>query len=92
VEADAFVVGDALVVGFGDELQVGDPGRRHRWRLGCLGSGLGVGVAGDQVRHRGSVGAAAVADVDLFEVERGEHQLDLASGQRRLDLVGVAVQ
>ena len=33
-----------------------------------------------------------MAHLDLLEVERGEHQLDLAAGQRGLDLVGVAVQ
>jgi hypothetical protein len=33
-----------------------------------------------------------VTDLDDLQVERGEHQLDLASGQRGFDLVGVAVQ
>ena len=33
-----------------------------------------------------------MADLDRLEVERGEHQLDLAADQRRVDLVAVAVQ
>ena len=80
-----------LVVGVGDQVQVGDPGRRCRCRLGCFGAGFRVGVAGDHVRHRRAV-APAVADVDVLEVERGEHQLDLAADQDGVDLVGVAVQ
>ncbi len=42
VEADAFLGGDLLVVGVGDQVQVGDPGRRCRGRLGCLGAGFRV--------------------------------------------------
>jgi hypothetical protein len=30
VEPDPFIAGDLLLVGVGDQLQVGDPGRRRR--------------------------------------------------------------
>jgi hypothetical protein len=36
VEADAVIVGDLVLVGVGDQLQVGDPGRWCWWRFGCL--------------------------------------------------------
>jgi hypothetical protein len=55
VETDAFVGGDLLVVGVGDQLQVGDPGRRGRDPFRRLGPGFRVGVAGDPVRHRAAV-------------------------------------
>ena len=92
VEADAFVGGDLLVVGVGDQVQVGDPGRRRRGRLRCFGAGFRVCVAGDLERHRVPVAVVAVADLDVFEVERGEHQLDPPADQGGFDLVGVAVQ
>jgi hypothetical protein len=57
-----------------------------------LGFGFGVGVAGDGVRHRFSVALVAVADLDGFQVERGEHQLHFAPDQGGIDLVGVGVQ
>src|SRR5207248_9550917 len=47
----------------------------------CLRPGFRVGVAGDHVRHRGAVAAAAVTDLDDLQVERGEHQLDLARSE-----------
>jgi hypothetical protein len=60
--------------------------------VGGFWSGLGVGVAGDVEGHGEPVAVVVVADLDAGQVERGEHQLDLASDQRGLDLVGVAVQ
>ncbi len=50
MEADPLIGGDLLLVGVGDQLQVGDPGRRSWQRLGCFGSGFRVRVPGDQVR------------------------------------------
>ena len=92
VELDRVVGADPLVVGVGDHRQVVDPGgRRRRW-FRCLRSGLGVRVPGDVVRQRRSVASVLVADLDVFQVERGEHHFDLPTGQRGLDLVGVAVQ
>ena len=41
VEADAVVVGDLLVVGVGDQVQVGDAGGRRRCGLGVSGRALG---------------------------------------------------
>jgi hypothetical protein len=46
VEADAFLGGDLLVVGVGDQVQVGDPSRRCRCRLRCLGAGFSGGRGG----------------------------------------------
>jgi hypothetical protein len=41
------------------------------------------------VGHRLSHGAAVPADLHAGEVERVEHQLDLAPDERGIDLVGV---
>ena len=74
-----------------DHPQVVDAGRGSG-RGGLLGAGLGVGVAADEVRDRLPGGAALPAHLDAGQVERVEDQLDLASGQGGIDLVGVAVQ
>jgi hypothetical protein len=51
-----------------------------------------MGVPGDVVRQRFPVAHVLVADLDVFEVERGEHHVDPPTGDRGLDLIGVAVQ
>lgn len=38
------------------------------------------------------IALVAVADLDGFQVERAEHQLNPPSDQRRVDLVGVGVR
>ena len=73
-----------------DQSQVVDAGR-GRQRCG-LGAGLGVDVAVDPERHGPASRPAVVAHVDVGEVERVEGQLHPGPGQRRVDLVEVAVQ
>src|SRR6266498_4383182 len=71
-----------------DQPQVVNPGR---WRvsLGLFGSGFGVGVPADAERHGFAVAAAAVADLDVGQVEWVEHQLGLAADEQLVDLVAV---
>lgn len=52
MEADPFIPGDLPMVGVGNQLQVGDPGRWRRRRLDSLGPSLRMRVTGDAVRHR----------------------------------------
>ena len=82
--------GDLGVALVGEQLEVVDPGRRGRRRE--LALGLRMGVPADHERHREPERAVLVADLDPGEVERVEHQLDLATDERRVDLVLVAVQ
>jgi hypothetical protein len=51
-----------------------------------------MGVAADDVRDGLPGGAALPADLDAGQVERVEDELNLAQGQGRVNLVGVAVQ
>ncbi len=73
-----------------DQAQVVDPGRGRCG--GGVGGGFGVDVATDLVRHRLPGGSAVVVHGDVGQVERVEHQLHPGPGQRRVDLVEVAVQ
>jgi hypothetical protein len=49
-----------------------------------------VGVTADPERDRFAEGALLVADLDVGEVEGVEDQLDTATDQGGIDLVGVA--
>ena len=80
-------LGVALV---GQELEVIDPGARRRRRQ--LPPGLRVGVPADHQWDRGPERPVLVANLDPGEIERVEHELDLATHERRVDLVLVAVQ
>ena len=71
----------------GEQLEVVDPGARGRRRE--LALGLWVGAAADHERHRNPHRAVLVANLDLREVKRVEHQLDLAADQGSIDLVAV---
>ncbi len=64
-----------------DQVQVLDPGPRRGWRCRFVGTGLGAHVPADDVRDRVSRGAPA--DLDAGQVERVEHELDLAPDQHR---------
>ena len=75
----------------GDQPEVVDPGRcgRGRWQVGA---GVGMDVTPDPLRDGGSHRSALVAHLQGGQVERVEHDLDPASDQGGVDLVGVAVQ
>ena len=93
--AVAVAVGEAGVVDpvpaqlgvalLGEQLEVVDPGRCWwRWELALR---LRMGVPADHERHRDTHRAVLVADLDPGQVERVEHQLDLAAHERGVDLV-----
>lgn len=75
-----------------DQVQVVDPSRRRLERCRVVGSGFGVHVPADDVRNRVAHAAAVPAHLDASEVERVEHELDLAADQDGVDFVGVPVQ
>ena len=63
-----------------------------RGGTGCSGRALGWAWRPMTCGMACPAGPALPADLDTGQVERVEDQLDLAQGQGRVDLVGVAVQ
>ncbi len=73
-----------------DESEVVDPGG-HRWWLGVLRD-PGMAVTTGDVRHRLTHRSALEADLDGFQMERVEDELDSPTDERGIDLIGVAEQ
>ena len=74
----------------GEQPQVVDPGARRWWW--DLPLGLRVCVTADHQWDGEAHRAVLVANLDPGQIERVEHQLDLPTDQRRIDLILVAVQ
>jgi hypothetical protein len=83
--------GEFGLVGFVDEARVVDASRSW-WRCWGFGAGFGMGVPADVVRDRAAAGNTVKADFDGGEVKRVEHQLNFATNEAVVDLIGVAVQ
>ena len=77
-----------LVVAFLDQVEVVDSGRlgRRGWRLGAW-----VDVTFDLQRDRQPDMPAIDLHGDVGQLERVEHEIDLAARELGIDLVGVAV-